>query len=329
MIPQGQLVPASLSGTLVAFQLIQRTGEIAVADGSLFSLFFTSVVQEQFLSVGSRLVVSGVVSSKVVLFVQTVRVVGISTRVLVRGMVARCLSGGGVELLDPSGATMVIQTGRACVSPLQARAALVCPLTALPSSNAAAASSAIVLGDQLATSVMLTNTGAVVMGTTTVLPPLPQPSLAVPLPQQLTALGRIIAVDIKAGQDGGGLTTVVVVGAAAASYTVGLQVAVLGIPTGLQCGTLTVQAKVIKLLVAPPRPATITVKGTITVVDLVSGTITLQDVLGRTIVIAVQPVNIFAVGQKVAVVGIVTSAGPSLVTVQAQSFKVEPPESDD
>src|SRR5438067_5261458 len=87
--PQTRSIPAGLRGTLVALHRAQRIGDLAVANGSLFPLRFTSVALEQRLRVGSLLTVSGDARHHVRLLVRTVRTNGVSARAHIRGLVAR------------------------------------------------------------------------------------------------------------------------------------------------------------------------------------------------------------------------------------------------
>ena len=255
--PQARSMPAGLRGTLVALHRAQRTGVLAVANGSLFPLRFTSVAQERRLRVGSRLVVSADPRHHVRLLVRALRTEGVSTRAHVRGIVARRLGRGAVEVLGVNGAAVVIHLGHARVTRVHHTPALFTPTLASADNGPA-----ISPGEEIDTAVTLTGAGAMATGTATI---------AASSPAQVEVEGLITAVGPSAGtltiqdedgltsvvsvraagtitiQDDDGPTTVVALSAAAGSYRVGQEVEVSGIATSAGSTGATVQAQSIRL----------------------------------------------------------------------------------
>ena len=235
--PQALSMPASLRGTLVALHRAQRTGDLAVANGRFFPLRFTSVAQERRLRVGSRLTVSGEARHHVRLLVRTLRTDGVSTRAHIRGIVARRLGRGALEVLGVNGAAVVIHLGHARVTRVHHSAARFAPTLASADSGPA-----IAPGEEIDTAVTLTGAGPVATGTATV---------AAPSPPQVEVEGLITAVNAAAGtltiQDEDGPTTVVSLSAGAGTYQVGQEVDVSGIVASAGSNGATVQAQFIKL----------------------------------------------------------------------------------
>src|SRR5205085_5190909 len=134
----------------------QRTGDLADAHGHLFPLRFTSVAQERRLRVGSRLTVSRDARDHVRVLVRAVRLEGVSTRAHIRGIVARRLGRGDVEVLGVHGAAVAIHLGHARVTRVHHRAAQFGPALA-----SADEGPNIGPGDEIDTAVTLTGAGAV------------------------------------------------------------------------------------------------------------------------------------------------------------------------
>jgi hypothetical protein len=225
---QALLATPVLHGTLVALHHAQRTADLAVADGHLFPLRFTSVAQAQRLRVGSRLTVSADARHQIRLLVRTLRLEGISTRAHIHGTVARRLGRAAVEVLGMHGAAVMIHLGHARITRLLPRGGRFIRTLA-----------SIAPGEQLDTAVTLTGAGAVATGTATVAAPPPASA-------QVEVEGIVTAVNPASGtitiRDEDGPTTVVSV-SAAGTYHVGQEVEVVGTPTGPGGSAATVQAQ--------------------------------------------------------------------------------------
>jgi hypothetical protein len=320
---QALLAPPGLHGTLVALHRAQLTADLAVANGSLVPLRFTSAAQQRRLRVGSRLTVSGDARDHVRLLVRALRLEGVSTRAHIHGTVARRLGRAAVELLGMHGAAVMIRLGHVRVIRVLPRAGRFVRTAA-----------SIKPGDRLDTAVTLTGAGAVATGTATVAAPPPAPA-------QVEVEGLITAVDPTAGtitiQDEDGPSTVVSV-SAAGTYHVGQEIEVVGTPTGPGGSAVSVQAQYVTLDLddgpaptAAPVGAHIKVEGRITAVNAAAGTITVQDDDGgpATVVALGAARGPFYVWQKVEVYGTVTSAGSNGATVQAQFIRVKSSDGDD
>jgi len=104
------------SGTLVALHAKQETGDLAEADGTLIPLRFLSRAQMQHVTLGDELTVSADAHSHSRLIVRSLsrkslRAIGVrgSRKSLrVRGLVARLLGHGQVEVLGVNGAAVIV-----------------------------------------------------------------------------------------------------------------------------------------------------------------------------------------------------------------------------
>jgi hypothetical protein len=152
--------------------------------------------------------------------------------------------------------------------------------------------------------------------------------------------GDITAVDAAAGtltiQDEDGPPSVVSLGVAAGTYQVGQEVKVLGVPTGAGGRATTVRAQYVTLedaeapTYATPLGVHVEVEGLITAVKPAAGTLTIQDEDGPFTVVAVgAAAATYRVGQEVEVSGIVTGAGSTGATVQAQFVRLKSPDGGD
>ena len=312
-------LPAHLNGTLITLHPAQRGGDIAVTNGNFYSVRFTSLAQEQRLRVGSRLAVSGDARDQVHVLVRALRTQGISTRAHLRGVVARRLGRGTVELLGMNGAAMVLNLGHVRVTRVYHRAGPFGPALASADDGPT-----IAPGDEIDTPVALTGAGAVATGTATV---------AAPSSVQVEVEGYITAVDRAAGtitvqDDDGGPATVVALGAVRGTFYVWQKVEAYGTVTSAGSNGATVQAQFIRFKdpdgYAAAPGATIKVKGRITAVNAAAGTITVQDDDRPPTVVALGAARgTFYVWQKVEVYGTVTSAGSNGATVQAQFIRLD------
>jgi hypothetical protein len=228
---QALAVPASLHGTVLALNRARLTAELAVSDGTLYSLRFNSAAQQRGLRAGSVLTVSGV-NNRVHLVVRSLRINGFSARTHLQGTVARRLGRTAVELLGTGGAAVSLSLSHAHIARVLHRAGRLVRTAA-----------AVVPGDRLYTTVALAGSGDVATGTATAVAPPPPPA---PSSMQIEVGGIITAVDPAAGtitvNDDDGFTSVVAV-SAAGSYSVGQDVDVVGTPTGPGGSATSVQAQ--------------------------------------------------------------------------------------
>ena len=231
-------LPAHLNGTLVTLHPAQRGGDIAVTNGTFYSVRFNSLAQEQRLRVGSRLTVSGDARSNVHLLVRAMRAQGISTRAHLRGVVARRLGRGTVALLGMNGAAMVLNLGHARITRVYHRGGLFTPALA-----SADEGPNIAPGDEIDTPVTLSGAGAVATGTATVAAP---PSVQVEVEGYITAVNAA-AGTITVQDDDGGPATLVALGAARGTFYVWQKVEVYGTVTNTGNNGVTVQAHFIRL----------------------------------------------------------------------------------
>jgi hypothetical protein len=326
--PQAPSMPASLSGTLVTLHRAQLAANLAVTNGAFYKVRFISLAQEQRLRVGSRLTVSGDARSQVRLLVHALRIQGLSSRAHVRGVVGRRLSRSAVEVIGNNGAAMVLNLGHARITRVHRAAGLFSATSA-----SADGGPNVAPGDEIDTTVTLTGAGPVAMGTATV---------AAPPAVQVEVEGRITAVNAAAGtitvqDDDGGPATVVALGTAGGTYSVGQDVEVYGIVTTAGSSGATVQAQFIRLEQPeasegmPAAPGTtIKVEGRITAVNAAAGTITVQDDDGPATIVALGAAQgPYYMWQKVEVYGTMISAGSNGATVQAQFIRLEGSDGDD
>jgi len=230
------------SGTLVALHDAQRTGDLALADGTLIPLRFPSRAQEKGLRDGDQLTVSADAHGHARLLVRSLfskhwrsgRLDGSSKHWRVRGVVARLLDHDHVEVLGVNGAAVVVRVAGARVDGAvtaahNAASSLFAP--ALASAASLDRARALRLGEAIDAQVMLGRTG--VMSATSI-------RVIAARVTRIDVEGTVAHIDRATGTvtivDENGVMTVIGVGAAVTGYRVGQGVEASGAPAGT--GTL-------------------------------------------------------------------------------------------
>lgn len=251
-LPRATSGVVHLQGTLIALHRVACTGDIALANGELLPLRFTSVAQERLLHVGDSVAVAAEVHGRARLLVRTIRThrfgghwLGghwfgghwfgghwFGGHWLIQGTTARLLSHGNVEVLGVHGAAVVVHIGTARLHVAQTTS-LFAPTAAYAADSAAQ----LRTNQDIVTEVTLTRAGTLDAVTVTVV---------ASHVGRVDVEGRITAVNHAAGTvtitDENGQSTVVAMGSATAGYHVGQDAVMSGTPTGPGSSDVTVQA---------------------------------------------------------------------------------------